>query len=61
MADERPPNLVQLTTEYEVADPSRKGLNSIDDGLWYLITEKITRILFTHINATTFSSNWSWI
>ncbi|MCB5222477.1 hypothetical protein [Lactiplantibacillus pentosus] len=42
MADERPPNLVQLTTEYEVAGPSRKGLNSIDDGLWYLITEKIT-------------------
>ncbi|MDO7805954.1 hypothetical protein Q7Q91_13265 [Lactiplantibacillus pentosus] len=42
MADERPPNLVQLTTEYEVAGPSKKGLNSIDDGLWYLITEKIT-------------------
>ncbi|EQM53416.1 hypothetical protein N692_14930 [Lactiplantibacillus plantarum EGD-AQ4] len=42
MADERPPNLVQLTTEYLVTGPSGKHSIGIDAELWYLVTEKIT-------------------
>ncbi|WP_259690553.1 hypothetical protein [Lactiplantibacillus pentosus] len=42
MADERPPNLVQLTTEYLVTGPSGELSIGIDAELWYLVTEKIT-------------------
>ncbi|USJ87916.1 hypothetical protein [Lactiplantibacillus pentosus] len=57
MADERPPNLVQLTTEYLVTGPSGKLSIGIGDALWHLSTERIIQILLTHLNASKFNGN----
>ncbi|AYG36545.1 hypothetical protein CFI14_14190 [Lactiplantibacillus pentosus] len=57
MEDERPPNLVQLTTEYLVTGPSGKLSIGIGDALWHLSTERIIQILLTHLNASNFNGN----